>query len=65
MTSMIGREVTVVSGFEDGNGRGKVTFRGTHWSAVSEQVLAPGEIALIRGREGITLLIAKLNQVTK
>jgi inner membrane protein len=61
----VGREVVVVSGFEAEGGRGKVTFRGAHWSAVSNHALSPGEIALIQGREGLTLVLEKLNQKTQ
>lgn len=60
-----GREVEVVSGFESGSGRGIVSFRGSNWSAVSDQPLSPGEIAMIQGREGLTLTIAKIKQTIK
>jgi inner membrane protein len=55
----LGREVTIVSGFEHPPGRGRVSFRGTQWSATSPDSFSPGEIALICGRDGQTLTIEK------
>lgn len=55
----IGREVVVVSGFENGNGRGRVEFRGTQWAAVSTDTFSAGEIASVCGRDGHTLAIEK------
>jgi membrane protein implicated in regulation of membrane protease activity len=56
----LGREALVLRGFgEADQGRGEVDYRGAHWSARSEHQLAEGEIAVITGRDNLTLIVAR------
>lgn len=56
----VGREARVLGGFGDGDqGRGEVDYRGAHWSARSQQQLAPGDLVVITGRDNLTLIVAR------
>lgn len=52
----IGRTATAAEDF-DGNGKGKVDFRGTSWNAVCESEVRKGEQVRIREKQSITLYV--------
>lgn len=55
---IIGKEAEVVSEFGQ-NGRGKISLRGANWDAKSEEPLSVGERVVVKGRQGITLIVGK------
>lgn len=57
----IGREATVVSGFDSTNSFGSVEFRGTPWNAESDSILNEGDRVQITGRSGINLIVKKIS----
>jgi membrane protein implicated in regulation of membrane protease activity len=59
LEEFIGHEATVHSGFEEGKRKGKVVFKGTQWTALSEDSLEPGDTVEIISRDGITLSVRK------
>lgn len=56
---IIGSEAEVVSGFSEGNPRGRVVFRGAEWNANCAQPLQRGERVKILSRSSHTLTIQK------
>ncbi len=58
LEEFIGREALVVSGFEEGNLRGKVEFKGTNWSAESDAPLKCGDRVTITARDGLKLTVS-------
>ena len=56
----IGKEATVVSGFEGDSNKGTVQFKGANWNAVSNTAgLKPGDEVIIEKQSGITLTVSK------
>lgn len=58
LEEFIGHEAVVVSGFNDGNLRGKVEFKGTNWSAHSDCPLKAGDRVKITARDGLNLTVS-------
>ncbi len=58
LEEFIGHEAIVISGFEEGDLRGKVEFKGSSWSARSEGPLKPGERVQITARDGLNLTVS-------
>lgn len=54
-----GKQVTVIQDVIPGKVGGQVEFKGTSWSAVSDQELKKGETAVIAEMDGLTLVIKK------
>ena len=54
-----GKDVLVLDDVIPGKTGGYVEFKGASWSAVSEEPLKKGEIAIIAGLDGLTLKIKK------
>jgi membrane protein implicated in regulation of membrane protease activity len=54
-----GKQVTVLQDVIPGNVGGQVEFKGTSWSAVSDQEIKKGETAVIAEMDGLTLVIKK------
>jgi membrane protein implicated in regulation of membrane protease activity len=57
---IIGKEAVVASGFADSSHKGRVSFRGTEWDAVSDVSLKPGDRVVISSNEGHKLKVQKL-----
>jgi len=55
LEEFIGREAEALDDFKDG--AGKVEFRGTHWSAVSEGEVKKGQKVTITSKESLTLKV--------
>ncbi len=57
----IGHYATILEGFENGDGFGKVSYRDTRWDAktANSKPLTAGDRVLISGRQGSTLIIQK------
>ena len=56
----LGRDARVLRGFGAGDhGRGEVDYRGSAWSARSEDALDEGELVVITGRDNLTLLVSR------
>jgi len=55
LEEFIGREAEALDDFKDG--AGKVEFRGTHWSAVSEGEVKKGQKVKITSKESLTLKV--------
>ncbi len=62
MQEFIGKEVEVAEDFNSDLGRGKVVFKGASWSARSNENLTAGETAVIADRDGLTLIVKKLEK---
>ena len=58
LEEFIGHEAIVVSGFGEGNLRGKVEFKGSNWSAHSDTTLNPGDRVQITARDGLNLTVS-------
>ena len=58
---IVGKQATVLNGFTEGNLRGKIDFRGSNWTAVSEIPLEQGERVIITERNNLTLTIKRIN----
>jgi len=58
---IVGKQATVLNGFTEGNLRGKIDFRGSNWTAVSEIPLEQGERVIITERNSLTLTIKRIN----
>jgi len=56
MEEFIDRPVRVVTAITPGN-IGKVEFKGASWNASSVDELIPGDTAIIRGRDGLCLIV--------
>lgn len=54
-----GKQVTVLQDVIPGKAGGQVEFKGTSWSAVSDQEIKKGETAAIAEMDGLTLVIKK------
>ncbi len=54
-----GKQVTVLQDVIPGKVGGQVEFKGTSWSAVSDQEIKKGETAVISEMDGLTLVIKK------
>jgi membrane protein implicated in regulation of membrane protease activity len=54
-----GKQVTVLQDVIPGKAGGQVEFKGTSWSAVSDQEIRKGETAVIAEMNGLTLVIKK------
>lgn len=54
-----GKQVTVLQDVIPGKAGGQVEFKGTSWSAVSDQEIKKGETAVIAEMDGLTLVIKK------
>ncbi len=54
-----GKHVTVLQDIIPGKNGGQVEFKGTSWSAVSDQEIKKGETAAIVEMDGLTLVIKK------
>lgn len=54
-----GKQVTVLQDVIPGKVGGQVEFKGTTWSAVSDQEIKKGETAMIAEMDGLTLVIKK------
>ncbi|MGD9187562.1 MAG: NfeD family protein [Desulfobacteraceae bacterium] len=54
-----GKQVTVLQDVIPGKAGGQVEFKGTSWSAVSDQEVRKGETAVIAEMDGLTLVIKK------
>jgi membrane protein implicated in regulation of membrane protease activity len=54
-----GKQVTVLQDVIPGKVGGQVQFKGTSWSAVSNQEIRKGETAVIAEMDGLTLVIKK------
>jgi membrane protein implicated in regulation of membrane protease activity len=54
-----GKQVTVLQDVVPGKAGGQVEFKGTSWSAVSDQEVKKGETAVIAEMDGLTLVIKK------
>ncbi len=52
-----GKEVTAITDFSEPVLEGKVTFKGSPWTAKSLRALKAGEKAFIKDRNGLTLII--------
>ena len=58
---IVGKQATVLDGFTEDNLRGKIDFRGSNWTAVSEIPLEQGERVIITERNSLTLTIKRIN----
>lgn len=54
-----GKQVTVLQDVMPGKAGGQVEFKGTSWSAVSDQEIKKGETAVIAEMDGLILVIKK------
>jgi membrane protein implicated in regulation of membrane protease activity len=54
-----GKQVTVLQDVIPDRAGGQVEFKGTSWSAVSDQEIKKGETAVIAEMDGLTLVIKK------
>ena len=59
LDEFIGKQVTVLQDVIPGKPGGQVEFKGTSWSAVSDQEIKKGETAVIAEMDGLTLVIKK------
>jgi len=57
MEEFVGKEATVVKGFENNSTKGTVMFKGANWNAVSETALKAGDEVIIEKQEGIVLYV--------
>ncbi len=57
---IVGSEAVVVSGFDGADLRGRVTFRGTEWSAIAREPLLRGARVKILARDSHNLEIRKI-----
>lgn len=60
--SLVGRQAIVVSEINNLQGIGQVTINGMEWTArtiVDGQVVSPGEVVIIRGINGVKLLVER------
>lgn len=56
----IGKEATVVDGFEGESNKGTVLFKGANWNAISNTPdLKPGDEVIIEKQSGITLTVSR------
>ena len=58
--SLVGRQAIVISEINNLQGIGQITVNGMEWTArsiVDEQVIEPGEVVIIRGINGVKLLV--------
>lgn len=59
----VGKQASVLEGFEDGSKYGTVVFKGTNWKAVAESsTLMIGDNVEILEQNGITLTVKKIEQ---
>lgn len=56
LNEFIGKTVAVIASIPPG-GVGKVEFKGAHWSAQCDESLSVGSSAIIKGRDGLCLLV--------
>jgi membrane protein implicated in regulation of membrane protease activity len=54
-----GKQVTVLQDVVPGKAGGQVEFKGTSWSAESDREIKKGDIAVISGMNGLTLVIKR------
>jgi inner membrane protein len=59
LEEFVGRRVLVVEDVVPGATAGRVEFRGSTWSAVSDEVIRKGEAATIVRNDGLTLIIKR------
>lgn len=52
-----GHLATVIEAIEPGKNNGKVEFRGSHWAARSERLIAKGTVVKIVARDNLTLSV--------
>lgn len=60
--SLVGRQAIVISEINNLQGIGQVTINGMEWTArtiVDGQVIKPGEVVIIRGINGVKLLVER------
>ena len=60
--SLVGRQAIVISEINNLQGIGQVTINGMEWTArtiVDGQVVSPGEVVIIRGINGVKLLVER------
>jgi len=55
LEEFIGRKAKAIDDFKDGTG--KVDFKGTHWTAISDNPVAKGDWVIIRSLDGLTLKV--------
>lgn len=63
LNEFTGKSVEVLQDVIPGKPGGKVEFKGTTWSAVSDEHIKNGELAIIQEIDGITLKIKKKSEV--
>lgn len=57
LEEFIGRKARAMDDFK--NGTGKVEFKGTHWSATSDEPVSKGDWVIIRSKDSLTLQVEK------
>ncbi|MDF1575283.1 MAG: NfeD family protein [Bacteroidales bacterium] len=57
LEEFIGRKAKAVDDFKDG--AGKVEFKGTRWSAISDEAVSKGDWVFIRSKDSLTLKVGK------
>jgi len=57
LDDFIGKEASVVKGFEEGSLKGTVSFKGANWSAISSSPVKVGQDVIIEKQDGITLFV--------
>ena len=57
LEEFIGRKAKAISDFK--NGRGKVEFKGTQWSATSEEPVSKGDWVVIKSKDSLTFKVEK------
>lgn len=59
LNEFVGKKVHVLSDVVPGRSEGMVEFKGTNWSAVSDEEIKSGETAVIVKNDGLILIIKK------
>jgi inner membrane protein len=59
LNEFVGKKVRVLSDVAPGRSEGLVEFKGTNWSAVSDEEIKSGETAVIVKNDGLILIIKK------
>lgn len=66
--SLVGRQAIVISEIDNLQGIGQITVNGMEWTArsvVDGQIIEPGEVVIIRGINGVKLLVESQKNLDK